>query len=146
MESPEADKRHLNKLEKQVDTLFARIPTPADPMKAARAPTRDELEENEKLESLKEVMRDRYRSQQMKKNAESKRIDEAMRAVEDGTYEAKYAKTRPGAVRSDAEEAKMTPEQIENINILRELEETKRKMKELQAQLEAAVAAKQQEK
>jgi hypothetical protein len=138
MESPESEKRHLAKLDKQVDTLFSRLPEPKDPMKAALAPTRDELEENEKFEALKEAMREKYHSQLRKKNQEASRIDAAMKAVEEGTYEAKYSKSRPKPVLTEGEEAgTITPEQMEKISLLQELEETKRKMRELEKMLEA---------
>jgi hypothetical protein len=91
MESPEADERHLKKLSKMTDDLFARIPTPEDPMAAALAPTKDEVKEREKFEVLKEAVRDRYRAQQQRQQQEDGRIAAAMMAVEKGTYDrAKY--------------------------------------------------------
>jgi hypothetical protein len=141
MESPEADRRHLGKLEKQVDTLFARLPEPKDPLKAARAPTRAELEDTEKFEALKEAMRERYHGQNRRRKAEAARIDAAMKAVEDGTYDAAYAQSRPAAVRSEADGLKMSEADLENLKILQELQETKAKMRELEKQLEAAKKA-----
>lgn len=86
MESPEADAAHLAKLDKQVTSFFDRIPLPADPMKAALAPTRDEIVQQEKFEVLKETVRERYMATQSRRRVEEKRIHEAMKRVEDGTH------------------------------------------------------------
>ena len=86
MESPEADAAHLAKLDKQVTNFFARIPLPKDPMKAALAPTRDEIVQQEKFEVLKETVRERYMATQSRRRVEDRRIAEAMKKVEDGTH------------------------------------------------------------
>ena len=86
MESPDSDARVLSKIERQADDLFARLKMPADPMKAALAPTPDEIRENVQLELLKESVRERYHAMRARKSVENRRIDEAMKSVEDGTY------------------------------------------------------------
>lgn len=142
MESPEADARVLGKIERQAESLFARLPDLPDQaaaMRAALKPTREEVEADEKFESLKEAMRDRYQAQQRRRRNEAARIDSAMEAVEDGTYTAKYAAQRStGGI---DEIVDVTPEQAEQINLLKELEDTKRQMRELQAKFDAMTAS-----
>lgn len=129
MECPEADAAHVAKLDKMVDTLFSRIPLPKDPMKAALAPTKEEVAQLESFEELKEAVRVRYQSSQRHKAAENRRISIAMQKVEDGTHPAfskvsKYLGDE--AVCSEAAEVE---------SMQRELEAMKKKVAALEAQM-----------
>lgn len=136
MESPEADEAHLRKLDKMVDNWFDRIPLPKDPMRAALAPTKEELADHEKFEVIKEAMRERYQSSNRRKRAEDDRIVKAMKSVEDGTHPA-YSKL------SKYEAYTTVPEKVsanraadaENDALRRELDEMKRKVAALEAKV-----------
>ena len=86
MESPQADEAHLRKLDAMVTNFFDKKPLPADPMKAALAPTKEEIVQTERFEVLKEAVRERYLATQAKKRNEERRINTVMKQVEDGTH------------------------------------------------------------
>lgn len=156
MESPEADAAHLAKLDKQVTSFFDRIPLPADPMKAALAPTRDEIVQQEKFEVLKETVRERYMATQSRRRVEEKRIHEAMKRVEDGThpsfekvnkydalvqdetsaYGSRFVASSRGVVESDPA-AQQRAKEVSKAE--EELAEMRRKVAALEAQLKAAL-------
>ncbi|CBH18125.1 uncharacterized protein TEOVI_000178700 [Trypanosoma equiperdum] len=77
-ESPEAEAAHVEKVNTVVDDLFSRMPLPEDPMGAALAPTKEEMEEKAEWDVLKEVVRERYQRKIALKEAERVRIDKAM--------------------------------------------------------------------
>ena len=86
MESPEVDEKEREKVNTSIDSLFARIPLPADPMKAALAKTDDEIADMVDLDALKEAMRDRYHRRNQTKRQEARRLDDAMIHVSKGTH------------------------------------------------------------
>jgi hypothetical protein len=142
MESPEADERHLKKLDKMVDNWFEKIPLPKDPMRAALAPTKEELVENERFEVLKDAMRERYQSSNRRKRAEEVRIGAAMKRVEDGTHPAynKASKYEPfETVAEKMSSAKAADNEADALR--RELEEMKRKVAALEATLKQSGAS-----
>lgn len=143
LESPAADQRFESRLDKQVAELFAKIPEPKDPMKMARKPTADEVVENERFEMIKEAMREKYNRQKSRQRSESERIESAMQAVEEGTYERKFQRERPAAVwhsraEQEAMDSLVEPENMERLKLLQELEATKAKMRALQEELDRA--------
>lgn len=86
MESPEADAKQIAKIDRLATDLFTRLPAPKDPMKAALQKTAEEMIHLEELESIKDMMRDRYRAKQQGKRVESKRIEAAMDQVARGKH------------------------------------------------------------
>lgn len=86
LESPDADARYFDKIDRQAAGLFSRVKAPENPMKVALAPTPDEVRENVQLELLKESVRERYHAMRMQKANENRRIDAVMSSIEDGTY------------------------------------------------------------
>ncbi|KEG14767.1 hypothetical protein DQ04_00311030 [Trypanosoma grayi] len=82
VESPEADAAHLQKVDFMIENLFSKIPLPNDPMKAALAPTEEELKAKEVNEVLKEAVREHYLRQKALKAEEEARIAVAMRHYE----------------------------------------------------------------
>lgn len=88
MESPESDAAHQKKMDRMIDSLFSRLPMPEDPIKAALAPTKEEVAQIEQFEELKEAVRERYHAQQRRRRNEEVRIAGAMKRVEDGSHPA----------------------------------------------------------
>lgn len=88
MESPEEDKKFLQKFGSQVDDFFSKIPLPEDPMKAALARTPEELEEEAAAEMLREAVREAYLRKLDAKAAEELRLKQAARRLEKHGYQA----------------------------------------------------------
>lgn len=78
MESPEADAAHRDRLMREIDDLFTRLPQPTDPMGAALAPTAEEQQENAAAEMLKEAVREAYWRKVDRQRAEERRVERAM--------------------------------------------------------------------
>lgn len=100
LESPESDKAAASKLDRLTDDFFSKIPLPPDPMKAALAKTKEEKEEIEKFEVIKEAVRERYQARLNMRKSEEARIQMAMRQVDEGTHpsfqkESKYTAYEP---------------------------------------------------
>eukprot|EP00455_Lapot_gusevi_P029310 TRINITY_DN31382_c0_g1_i1.p1 TRINITY_DN31382_c0_g1~~TRINITY_DN31382_c0_g1_i1.p1 ORF type:complete len:226 (-),score=32.14 TRINITY_DN31382_c0_g1_i1:2-592(-) len=141
MESPAADEAHLKKLDKMVDNWFTKIPLPKDPMRAALAPTKEELAEQEKFEVLKEAMRERYQSANRRKRAEEERIGVAMKRVEDGTHPAYNKASKYEAFETVSEKISLAKAADNEADALRkELEEMKRKVAALEASLKQSTS------
>lgn len=139
MESPEADAKHLKKLDSMVDNLFARIPLPKDPMHSALAPTKEELVDHERFEVLKEAMRERYQTSIRRKRAEEVRIGAAMKSVEDGTHPAYNRTAKYEAYETVSERLGASKSASDENDALRkELEEMKRKVAALEAKVRKA--------
>jgi hypothetical protein len=133
MESPEADEAHLRKLDAMVNNFFAKRPLPPDPMKAALAPTKDEIVQAEKFEVLKEAVRERYLATQAKRRSEDKRIAEAMKEVEHGTHQVRTSLgTYEGEGPTEASFVRPTP-QSDAEATRKEIERLKRRLAELEA-------------
>lgn len=77
MESPEADAKFARELSTKVDDLFARIPLPEDPMRAALALTDEEVKEEAASEMVKEAVREMYYRKLDAKKAEELRLKHA---------------------------------------------------------------------
>lgn len=77
MESPEADAKFMKELDTKVDDLFARIPLPEDPMRAALALTDEEVKEEAAAEMVKEAVREMYWRKLDAKKAEELRLKHA---------------------------------------------------------------------
>jgi hypothetical protein len=137
LESPAADEAHLRKLDVMVDDWFTRIPLPKDPMRAALAPTKEELVEHERFEVLKEAMRERYQTSTRRKRAEEERIGIAMKRVEDGSHPAFNNATKYEAYEtvSDRVREASFAQTSENDALRQELEEMKRKVAALEAKV-----------
>lgn len=86
LESPEADAKHVEKVNRLTDDFFSKLPTPCDWKSAALAKSKFELEQDERLEALQEAMRARYRSSKRMQRMENDRIDLAMEAVNAGQH------------------------------------------------------------
>lgn len=82
MESPEADEKFLKGLDAKVDDLFARIPLPADPTKAALALTDEEVKEEAAAELVKEAVRELYWRKLDAKQAEELRLRRAQEKLQ----------------------------------------------------------------
>jgi hypothetical protein len=135
MESPEADKRHFNKCERQISNFFDNLPTPADPMKAALMPTENEAEESDRVEMLKDIVRERYHGKLSRKGAERKRVAAAMQEVADGTHP--MMNRRPRHEDMCVDEPAMSPADAETLRLSMELEMMKRKVAALEKQLKS---------
>ena len=98
MESPAADDAHIAKTDKQIESLFARLPPPpGDPMTAALAKTDAELKENEGMEMLREAMRQKYHSMKRRNSQEADRIEQAMAQIQLGAHRSQRPKwVKPG--------------------------------------------------
>jgi hypothetical protein len=149
MESPEIDAMHESKIDRQAASLFAKLPTPEDPMKAALRPTRDEIEAHEKFEAFKEAVREKYRNRKMRQANEQGRIDKAMKQVEEGTYEVKresldeecggYKPYRP-VKGNPADEAEIASLKKEKSGLEAEIEKAKQQLRELEEKLKRSQA------
>lgn len=155
MESPQADAAHLRKVDRMMDNLFARLPTPADPIRAALAPTKEEVADIERFEELKEVVRERYLAKQRRRTGEELRIKEAMKRVEDGSHpsfrrEARYREdmfpgeesvcASPSVAQKAASETTVSPSanatDPDDVDALQqELEAMRKRMAELEAEM-----------
>lgn len=78
MESPEADERHRQKVCRQIDEIFSRIPLPENAMDAALAPTPEEERDDAAAEILKEAVRERYWRRVHQERSEAARVEKAM--------------------------------------------------------------------
>lgn len=87
MESPEADRKFAERLHGQVDDFFSKLPTPADPMRAALAKTPEELEENAAAEMVREAVREAYLRRLGAGKAEEMRLKNAMRRFRSKGFE-----------------------------------------------------------
>ncbi|KAG5474891.1 hypothetical protein LSCM4_04071 [Leishmania orientalis] len=83
MESPQADEQFLKALDAKVDDLFARIPLPQDPMKAALALTDDEVREEAAGELVKEAVREMYWRKLDARRAEELRLKRAREKMQE---------------------------------------------------------------
>ena len=145
MESPAADEMHQKKLDGMMESFFSKVPLPKDPMRAALAPTKEELTEIERFEVLKEAVRERYHANNQRKRSEEQRISAAMKQVEDGShpsYDAmhKYDAYEPLVSRVEAQrqgQARQEAEEEETEALKRELEEMKRKVASLESKMRA---------
>eukprot|EP00758_Cryptobia_borreli_P003422 Tbor_TRINITY_DN3732_c0_g1::TRINITY_DN3732_c0_g1_i1::g.2411::m.2411 len=129
MESPEVDKKHVHKIERLADDLFSRIDLPADPMKAALAPSEEEVMQNEKFEVLKDIVRERYQSSNRRKSNERSRITRAMDEVAAGTYKLPLDRERETVERMNANKrASIAAEDLEKEALRNEVKELKARL------------------
>ncbi|KAH8608778.1 hypothetical protein ERJ75_001247400 [Trypanosoma vivax] len=103
LESPEADAAHLKRVQAEADALFAKLPLPQDPMKAALDPTEDEVKGREEWEVLREAVRERYQRQLSLGAAEKKRIETAMQSYHNGNECSNPPESKPSVVSNEAE-------------------------------------------
>ncbi|CCW60181.1 unnamed protein product [Phytomonas sp. EM1] len=94
IDSPEDDDAFHKKLDNEIHNLFSRIPLPSDPMKAALAPTEDELNEKAEAELIKEAVREAYLHKMAAKKAEELRLKWAAEQLDKSKSAEEYFRHR----------------------------------------------------
>jgi polyhydroxyalkanoate synthesis regulator phasin len=139
MESPEADEKAKKKLDRMADDLFARLPTPKDPMKVALEKTPEERADEFDLDALKEEVRARYRRNLRRRTMESSRIDDAMDEVTKGTH--RMMQDGPGMESlvdmGDVPLSKPSPVEAREAELQAEISAMKKRVEELERQVAA---------
>ncbi|EAN91668.1 hypothetical protein C3747_108g68 [Trypanosoma cruzi] len=128
LESPEADAAQRRKLDLMAESLFSRLPLPEDPMKAALAPTEEELKKREECEVLKEAVREQYMRQKASNAAEEARLSRAMK---------RYEVVAERGANSDIPEHMKTPGEMNELR--QEIDNLKHQLAKLEKLLDSKV-------
>lgn len=126
MESPEKDAAVTKEIGDMVDSLFARLPMPPDPLKAALQPTKEELANMARFESLKEAMREKYLARRKGAKLDDERI-----ATSQASHGAAAKRHTDRAVDGTPKATGSTANEMRSRHLKLEMEEVRQKLARL---------------